>query len=67
MLDLQRKGTLTDEDRKVWADYARKRDLSPSIEGQRVYRRQRPGDKNDYIVEIRNGVENHLNLEVFSK
>ena len=67
MLDLQRKGTLTDEDRKVWADYVRKRDLSPSIEGQRVYRRQRPGDKSDYIVEIRNGVENHLDLEVFSK
>lgn len=66
MMDLQRKNALTDEDRKVWADYVRKRDLSPSIEAQRVYRRQRPGDQNDYVIEIREG-ENRLNLEVFSK
>ena len=67
MLELQRKGTLTDEDRRTWAEYVRKRDLSPSIEGQRVYRRQRPGDKKDYVIEVREGTENRLNLEVFSK
>lgn len=63
----QRSGQLTEEDRKEWRDYARKRDLSPSIEGQRVYRRQRPKDKNDLVVEIKAGAENRLQIEVFSR
>ncbi len=67
MMDKQRKGTLTDEDRKEWGEYVRKRDLSPSIENQRVYRRQRPKDKSDYMVEIKDSGENRLDLEVFSK
>ena len=58
--------SLTDEDRKVWGDYVRQRDLSPSIENQRVFRRQRPTDKNDYFIEIKSG-ENRLTLEVFSR
>lgn len=67
MMDKQRAGTLTDEDRKAWGDYIRKRDLSPSIENQRVFSRQHPKDKRDYVVEIKGGGENHLILEVFSK
>ena len=59
--------TITDEDRKEWGEYLRKRDQSPSIENQRVFRRQRPNDKNDYIVEIKSGGENKINLEVFSR
>jgi hypothetical protein len=66
MTTKQRQGALTDEDRKEWGEYIRKRDLSPSIENQRVYRRQRPKDKSDYIIEIKGG-ENQLKLEVFSK
>ena len=66
MMAKQRDRTLTDEDRKVWSDYARKRDLSPSIEDQRVYRRQRPKDKSDYVVEIKSGAS-ALDLEVFSR
>src|SRR5262249_20305088 len=62
----QRDRTLTEEDQKEWAEHVRKRDLSPSIENQRVYGRQHPKDKNDYIVEIKPGA-NVLNLEVFSK
>jgi acetyl esterase/lipase len=62
----QRDRTLTDADQKEWAEYVRKRDLSPSIENQRVYRRQHPNDKNDYIVEIKPGT-NVLILEVFSR
>jgi acetyl esterase/lipase len=57
--------TLTDADRQEWGEYIRKRDLSPSIFNQRVYSRQRPGDKKDYIVDIRNGKE--ILVEVFSK
>lgn len=63
----QRDNTLTEADRKEWGEYLRKRDLSPSIENQRVFRRQRPKDKNDYIVEIKSSGENHLVLEVFSR
>jgi len=63
----QRNNSLTDEDRKEWGEYLRKRDLSPSIENQRVFRRQRPNDKKDYVVEIKGEGENKLTLEVFSR
>ncbi len=62
----QRDRTLTDEDRKEWGAYVRQRDLSPSIENQHVFRRQRPNDKSDYLIEIKPG-ENRLTLEVFSR
>ena len=67
MMAKLRDRTLTDEDRKQWGEYIRKRDQSPSIENQRVFRRQRPNDKTDYIVEIKGDSENKLNLEVFSR
>ncbi len=62
----QQSRTLTDEDRKEWGEYIRKRDLSPSIEKQTVFKRQHPKDKTDYVVEIKPGA-NALTLEVFSK
>lgn len=67
MTDKLRRGTLTDEDRREWGAYIRQRNLSPSIENQRVYSRQHPNDKKDYIVEVRAGSENHLLIDVFSK
>jgi acetyl esterase/lipase len=67
MAQKQRAGTLTDADRQEWIDSARKRDLSPSIEDQRVYRHKRPGDKEEMVVEIREGGENRVDLEVLSK
>jgi acetyl esterase/lipase len=67
MMAKQRDRTLTEEDRKEWGDYVRRRDLSPSIETQRVFKRQRPQDKNDYIVEIKAAGENDLSIEVLSK
>lgn len=67
MTEKMRNRTLTDEDRKQWSEYVRKRDQSPSIENQRIFRRQRPHDKTDYIIEIKYGSENKLNLEVFSR
>jgi hypothetical protein len=65
MMNKQRQGTLTDADRKEWGEYLRNRDLSPSIYNQRVYPRRRPGDNNDYTVDIRDGKE--VLIEVFSK
>lgn len=65
MMDKQSKGTLTDAERKEWGEYLRKRDLSPSIYDQRVYARQRPGDKNDYTIEIKKDKE--ILVEVFSR
>jgi hypothetical protein len=62
-----RAGEGAEADRREWNDYARKRDLSPNIEGQRVYRRPRPTDKNDLVVEIKAGAENRLQIEIFSR
>ena len=65
MMDKQSRNTLTDADKKAWADYLRKRDLSPSIYKQRVFSHKRPADKGDYIVDIKSGQE--VLVEVFSK
>jgi len=45
--------TLTEHDIKNWGEYLRKRDLSPSIYNQRVFTRQHPGDKTDYMIDIK--------------
>jgi hypothetical protein len=66
MMAKQRERTLTEADRKAWGDYIRQRDLSPSIERQRVFSRQHPKDKTDYIVELKPD-RPELTLEVFSR
>jgi acetyl esterase/lipase len=65
MMDKQSKGTLTEMDTKEWGEYIRKRNLSPSIDKQRIYSRQHPSDKHDYIIDIKNGAD--ILIEVFSK
>jgi len=65
MMAKQRDNTLTDTDRKEWSEYLRKRDLSPSIYDQKVFTRQRPGDKSEYTMEIKEGSE--VRVEVYSK
>jgi acetyl esterase/lipase len=67
MMGKARSKTLTDDERKEWGEYIRKRDLSPSIADQRSFRRQRPKDKTDYIIEIKGGGNESLNIEVFSR
>jgi hypothetical protein len=62
MSQKQRAGTLTDDDRREWNAYARQRQLSPAIEGPRVFTRQHPGDAQDLIVEVKAGAENHSRL-----
>jgi hypothetical protein len=65
MMDKQSKGTLTEEERKEWGEFLRKRDLSPSIYNQQVYSRKHPKDKQDYLIDIKEG--NEIMIEVFSK
>jgi acetyl esterase/lipase len=65
MMDKQRLGTLTEADTKEWGDYLRQRDLSPSIDSQRIYKHRHPADKTDYIITIKEGEE--IVVEVFSK
>jgi hypothetical protein len=65
MMAKQRDNALTDAEIKAWGAHLRKRDLSPSIGNQRVFRRQHPNDKNDYIITIKDGVD--VVLEVYSK
>lgn len=60
-------GTLGAEDLAAWTASARAKDFSPSIEGQRVFTRRRPGDEEEMIVEIRPGAENRLDLELSSR
>jgi acetyl esterase/lipase len=65
MMARQRDNTITDAEIREWGEYLRKRDLSPSIDNQRVFSRQHPNDKNDYIVTIKADVDVAIN--VFSK
>lgn len=65
MMTKQREGTLTEHDRKEWSEFLRRRDLSPSIDDQRVFPRQHPNDKNDYVMNVAEGVE--VLIDVFSK
>ncbi|MEO8314037.1 MAG: alpha/beta hydrolase [Pseudomonadota bacterium] len=65
MMAKQRANTLTEEDRRRWGEYLRQRDLSPSIDRQRVFSRQHPGDTRDYVVEIAAGRE--LIIDVYSR
>lgn len=65
MMDKQSKGILTDTDKASWGEYLRKRNLSPSIDKQRIYSRRHPNDKQDYVIELKEGKE--ILIEVFSK
>lgn len=65
MINMMAKRTLTDAENKEWGEYIRKRDLSPSIDNQRVYSRKHLNDKNDYMVDIKKDKE--VLIEVFSK
>lgn len=65
MMAKQRDNSLTDVEIKEWGDYLRKRDLSPSIDNQRVFSRQRPDDNNEYVISIKEGVD--VAIEVYSK
>ncbi|MGB2734703.1 MAG: hypothetical protein WBC35_12585, partial [Saprospiraceae bacterium] len=65
MMAKERDKTLSDADRQAWGEYLRKRDLSPSIDHQKVFSKQRPGDTGDYIIEVDGRKD--LRIEVFSK
>ena len=57
--------SLTDEDRKEWGDYLRKRNLNPSIDHSRAFNKQRPLDAGPYVIDIQEGKE--LSIDVFSE
>ena len=61
----QRNNTLSQQDIQRWGEFLRNRDMSPSIEDQRVFPRQRPQDTQDYLIDIKKGEE--IVIEVFSK
>lgn len=65
MMAKQRDNTLTEADKKEWGEFLRKRNLNPSIDKQKVFKKQRPGDGKDYEVEIVDGKE--VVIEVFSQ
>jgi acetyl esterase/lipase len=53
--------------KKEVADYARARNLEPTIENQRVYRKIHPTDAAEILAEIKAEGKNRLDIEVFSK
>jgi acetyl esterase/lipase len=53
--------------KKEVVDYARARNLEPTIDNERVYRKSRPSDAQDLIVEIPPDGEFRLDFDVFSK
>jgi acetyl esterase/lipase len=62
-----RDGTLTDDERREWIAHARRRDLSPSLGDQRVFRAKHPGNGSDMIVEFQGGSENRVDVAVFTR
>lgn len=65
MMSKQRDGTITNQEIKEWGEFLRKRDLSPSIDNQRVFAYKHPNDKQDYVIDVKKGAE--IVIEVFSK
>jgi acetyl esterase/lipase len=58
--------TGTEAQKQELIDYGRSRNLEPSIENQRVYRKVHPGGPQDLTIEIKPG-NNRYDVEVFSK
>jgi len=65
MMAKQRDGTITEQEIKEWGEFLRKRDLSPSIENQRVFAYKHPNDKQPYVIDVKKGSD--VLIEVFSK
>jgi hypothetical protein len=49
-----------------WTTSARARDLTPSIEDQRVFASRRPGDAEPIVVEIKADGQNRVELDLVS-
>jgi hypothetical protein len=65
MMAKQRDGTITEQEIKEWGEFLRKRDLSPSIENQRVFAYKHLNDKQAYVIDVKKGSD--VLIEVFSK
>jgi hypothetical protein len=62
-----RDGSLTDEERRKWVAYARKRNLSPSLGDQRAFRTRHPAEGSVMIVEFKGNGENRIDVAVFTR
>jgi hypothetical protein len=57
----------TDAQKKEVADYARSRNLEPTIENQRVYRKIHPNDPREISAQVTADGANRFDIEIFSK
>ncbi len=57
----------TDAQKQEVTDYARNRNLEPTIENQRVYRKIHPGDAQEIFAVVKGEGSNRFDVEVFSK
>lgn len=62
-----RAGTFTDADRLEWITAARQRDLSPSIDGQKIYDHVHPNDGKEMFIEVPPAGKKDAEIDVFSK
>jgi acetyl esterase/lipase len=62
-----REGSLSDADRKEWMAATRARDLSPSIDAQHVYRRAKPGDAAEIVVDVPSTGDDHMAFNIVTK
>jgi acetyl esterase/lipase len=59
--------TGTEAEKKEVADYARARNLEPTIDRQRVFRKVHPGDAQELFVDVKEDGPKRLDISVFSK
>jgi acetyl esterase/lipase len=57
----------TDAQKQEITDYARNRNLEPTIENQRVFRKIHPGDAQEIFAVVKGDGSNRFDVEVFSK
>jgi hypothetical protein len=61
------RGGLSPQDKLDYLNFARARDLEPTIDDERVFKTQHPGAADPMIVDINTGDQSQINIDVFSK
>jgi hypothetical protein len=59
--------TGTDVEKSEIVDYARSRDLSPSIDGERVFRRAKPTDTEEMTIDVTPGAESNFDIKILTR
>jgi hypothetical protein len=58
---------LSDQDKLDYLNFARARDLEPTIDNERIFKTAHPGDKDPIIVTIPQGGDTQMKIDITSK